>query len=37
MNLVRLLFSSSIGRKILMAVTGLVLVGFVVGHLIGNL
>jgi succinate dehydrogenase / fumarate reductase cytochrome b subunit len=37
MNLVRLLFGSSIGRKILMAVSGLVLIGFVVGHLIGNL
>lgn len=37
MNLVGLLFSSSIGRKILMAVTGLVLVGFVTGHLVGNL
>lgn len=31
------LFSSSIGRKILMAVTGVVLIGFVTGHLIGNL
>jgi succinate dehydrogenase / fumarate reductase cytochrome b subunit len=28
---------SSIGRKILMALTGLILVGFVTGHLIGNL
>ncbi|MEO6326049.1 MAG: succinate dehydrogenase cytochrome b subunit [Thermoanaerobaculia bacterium] len=28
---------SSIGRKILMAVSGVVLFGFVVGHLIGNL
>jgi succinate dehydrogenase / fumarate reductase, cytochrome b subunit len=37
MNLVGSLFSSSIGRKILMAVTGLVLIGFVIGHLIGNL
>ncbi len=37
MNLFRNLFSSSIGRKILMAVTGLVLVGFVTGHLVGNL
>jgi succinate dehydrogenase / fumarate reductase cytochrome b subunit len=37
MNLVGSLFSSSIGRKILMAVTGLILVGFVVGHLVGNL
>lgn len=30
-------FCSSIGRKILMAVSGLVLIGFVVGHLVGNL
>lgn len=37
MNLVGSLFGSSIGRKILMAVTGLVLIGFVVGHLVGNL
>ena len=31
------LFRSSIGRKFLMAVTGLVLIGFVIGHLVGNL
>lgn len=37
MNLVGSLFRSSIGRKILMAVTGLILIGFVIGHLIGNL
>ncbi len=30
-------FCSSIGRKILMAVTGVILIGFVTGHLIGNL
>jgi len=30
-------FRSTIGRKFLMAVTGLVLIGFVVGHLVGNL
>jgi len=30
-------FSSSIGRKWVVAVTGLVLFGFVVGHLVGNL
>jgi succinate dehydrogenase / fumarate reductase cytochrome b subunit len=30
-------FGSSIGRKVVMAVTGLVLYGFVVGHMIGNL
>ncbi|MGQ0644841.1 MAG: succinate dehydrogenase cytochrome b subunit [Elusimicrobiota bacterium] len=29
--------SSSIGKKILMAASGLVLLGFVVGHLLGNL
>src|SRR5262245_47341076 len=37
MNLVGSFFSSSIGRKILMAVTGLILIGFIIGHLIGNL
>ncbi|MBI2921818.1 MAG: succinate dehydrogenase cytochrome b subunit [Planctomycetes bacterium] len=34
---VRQLFLSSIGKKSVMAVTGLVLFGFVVGHLVGNL
>jgi succinate dehydrogenase / fumarate reductase, cytochrome b subunit len=37
MNLATALFQSSIGRKILMAVTGLVLIGFITGHLVGNL
>jgi succinate dehydrogenase / fumarate reductase cytochrome b subunit len=37
MNLVGFFFRSSIGRKILMAVTGVILIGFVIGHLIGNL
>lgn len=37
MNLLGTLFHSSIGRKFLVAVTGLVLLGFVTGHLIGNL
>lgn len=37
MSLIGNLFTSSIGRKFLMAVTGLVLVGFVFGHLVGNL
>lgn len=37
MNLLGALFSSSIGKKFLVAVTGLVLIGFVTGHLIGNL
>lgn len=37
MNSVGFLFRSSIGRKFIMAITGLVLVGFVIGHLVGNL
>jgi succinate dehydrogenase / fumarate reductase cytochrome b subunit len=37
MSLAGNLFHSSIGRKFLMALTGLILVGFVVGHLVGNL
>jgi len=30
-------FGSSIGRKVIMAVTGLILFGFVLGHMLGNL
>ncbi|MCB1169220.1 MAG: succinate dehydrogenase cytochrome b subunit [Leptospiraceae bacterium] len=30
------LFGSSIGRKILVAITGLLLIGFVIGHMLGN-
>ena len=37
MNPVCSLFRSSIGRKFLMAVSGLILIGFVIGHLVGNL
>lgn len=37
MNLAGNLFRSSIGRKILMALTGVVLIAFVIGHLVGNL
>ena len=37
MSLLGNLFRSSIGRKFLMAVSGLILVGFVIGHLVGNL
>lgn len=37
MSLLANLFRSSIGRKFLMAVTGLVLTGFAFGHLVGNL
>lgn len=37
MKLVVALFQSSLGKKYVMAVTGLVLVLFVIGHLLGNL
>ncbi|HEX2854163.1 MAG TPA: succinate dehydrogenase cytochrome b subunit [Opitutaceae bacterium] len=37
MNPVGFLFRSSIGRKILLALTGIVLIGFVIVHLVGNL
>ncbi|MDB6069772.1 MAG: succinate dehydrogenase subunit, partial [Verrucomicrobiales bacterium] len=30
-------YHSSIGKKIIVAVTGLAMVGFLVGHLLGNL
>jgi succinate dehydrogenase / fumarate reductase cytochrome b subunit len=31
------LYRSTIGKKVIMAVTGLILVGFVIGHMAGNL
>ena len=37
MRWVLTLYRSTIGKKILMAVTGVILVGFVVGHMTGNL
>ncbi|MFA6961247.1 MAG: succinate dehydrogenase cytochrome b subunit [Opitutaceae bacterium] len=37
MSLIGNLFTSSIGRKFIMAITGLVLVGFVFGHMVGNM
>ncbi|HEY1793876.1 MAG TPA: succinate dehydrogenase cytochrome b subunit [Opitutaceae bacterium] len=37
MDLARNIFGSTIGRKLIMAVTGVVLIAFVVGHLVGNL
>jgi succinate dehydrogenase / fumarate reductase cytochrome b subunit len=37
MELGRNLFCSTIGRKLIMAATGIVLILFVVGHLVGNL
>ena len=37
MNLASRLFGSSIGRKYLMAITGVIMIGYVIGHLVGNL
>jgi len=37
MNIITNLFTSSLGRKIVMGLTGLALFGFVIGHLLGNL
>jgi succinate dehydrogenase / fumarate reductase cytochrome b subunit len=37
MNSLALLLDSSVGKKIVMAITGVALLGFVVGHMIGNL
>lgn len=37
MKLIAAIFGSSLGKKLIMAVTGLVLTGFVAGHLVGNL
>ena len=37
MKLVTNIFGSSLGKKYVMAITGLVMFGFVIGHLIGNL
>jgi succinate dehydrogenase / fumarate reductase cytochrome b subunit len=36
-NLIRRTWHSSLGKKYIMAITGFVLFGFVVGHLLGNL
>ncbi len=37
MNIATRLFTSSLGRKYIMAITGMSLLGFVIGHLLGNL
>src|SRR5436305_10354373 len=37
MNVIANIFNSSLGKKYIMAVTGFVLVLFVIGHLAGNL
>lgn len=34
---VRAFWSTEIGKKIVMAITGIVLIGFVIGHMLGNL
>jgi len=37
MNIIKHIFQSSLGRKYVMAISGLCLFGFVLGHLVGNL
>ena len=37
MDALRAFWSSTIGKKVVMAVTGLIGVGFVIGHMLGNL
>lgn len=37
MAAVRGFFQSTVGRKVVMALTGIILFGFVIGHLLGNL
>ncbi len=37
MKIIDRLFNSSLGKKYLMAISGLALFGFVIGHLVGNL
>jgi succinate dehydrogenase / fumarate reductase cytochrome b subunit len=37
MQLVRNFWASQVGKKVVMAITGLIGVGFVIGHMIGNL
>jgi succinate dehydrogenase / fumarate reductase cytochrome b subunit len=36
-NPIRMLWNTMVGKKIVMAATGVVLVGFVIGHVVGNL
>ncbi len=36
-NSLALLWDSAIGKKIVMAITGIVLVAFVIAHMLGNL
>ena len=37
MNIVTRIFDSSLGKKYIMSITGFVMVGFVIAHLLGNL
>ena len=36
-NAISAFYHSSVGKKMIVAITGLILIGFVVGHLLGNL
>jgi succinate dehydrogenase / fumarate reductase cytochrome b subunit len=37
MTLTKSIFGTTLGRKFLMAVTGIILIAFIIGHLVGNL
>ena len=37
MNRLLRLFNTSIGRELIMAVTGSLLIAFVIGHMLGNM
>ena len=37
MNILSALYGSSVGKKIIVAITGIILILFVIGHLLGNL
>ena len=37
MNHISAFYRSSIGKKVIIALTGVILIGFIIGHLLGNL
>ena len=37
MNILAAFYRSSVGKKMIVAVTGIILILFVIGHLLGNL
>ncbi len=37
MNILSAFYRSSVGKKIIVAITGIILILFVIGHLLGNL